>query len=119
MSTTSAYSSNKLKQVIDNETQHFIVKSYITAKFDYDRAKPEYHLYWYNDKKGVYEDIPKYQYLSFKELNKKEKKYFDSIRDEYFLAKETKDGCVWENKKLGFNRSLVRVNQYKIEFKPT
>jgi hypothetical protein len=57
MSTTSAYSSNKLKQVIDNKTDHFITKSYVFAAFEHERRKSEYHLYWYNAKKGIYNDL--------------------------------------------------------------
>lgn len=116
MSTSSKYSSNKLKQVIDNGTQHFVSKSFITAAFDYDHYITEYHLYWYNENKGVFEDMHRYQQMSFKQLNSKEKKYFKLIQDDYSKTIDNKYGCVWENKKLGFNKTLVHIKQLKFEF---
>ena len=77
MSTTSAYSSNKLSQVIKNETPHFITKSFVKPRFDYDRHKTEYHIYWYNLKNPMFKDSPRYKYLSYKVMNKKERKYFE------------------------------------------
>ena len=76
MSTKSSYSSNKLNQVIENGTHHFVSKSYVSAKFDHDRKKSEYYLYWVNLKKGVFESDPKYHRMSCKPMNAKEKKYF-------------------------------------------
>lgn len=116
MSTSSKYSSNKLKQVIENGTQHFVAKSFITAVFDYDQYITEYHLYWYNSNKGVFEDMQCYQQMSFKQLNTKEQKYFKSIEDQYNKVLDNKYGVVWENKKLGFNKTLVQINQLKFEF---
>lgn len=116
MSTSSKYSSNKLKEVIKNGTQHFIAKSFITAAFDYDHYITEYHLYWYNSNKGKFEDMHRYQQMSFKELNNKEKKYFKSIEDQYNKVVDNRHGTIWENKKLGFNKTLVHINQLKFEF---
>jgi len=114
MSTSSKYSSNKLKQVIDNGTQHFIAKSFITTSFEFDRKVPEYHLYWINMNKDVFEDMHCYQKMSFKLLNKKELNYFKSIIDQYEVKKDTKHGVIWENKKLGFNKTLVLINQLSL-----
>lgn len=111
MSTTSSYSKNKLKEVIEDGTQHFITKSYVKAAFDYDRHITEYHMYWINKNKGVFLDRPQYHCMSFKELNKREKKLFMSIINEYKLAIDNKHGCIWENKKLGFNKNLVIIDQ--------
>jgi hypothetical protein len=110
MSTSSAYSSNKLKQVLENKTQHFILKSFVYAAFEHDRKKPEYHLYWINVNKGVFEEYPKYKNMSCKMLNKKEMKFFLSVLDEYHKLVESNYGTVWENKKLGLNKDLVRIS---------
>lgn len=116
MSTSSKYSSNKLREVIENNTQHFIARSYVSTAFEYDRKVYEYHLYWYNENKGIFEDMHCYQCMSFKLLNNREKKYFKSIIDQYEKASDNKHGCIWENKKLGFNKTLVRINQLKLPF---
>ena len=114
MSTSSKYSSNKLKQVISNNTQHFIAKSYITTIFEYERKVAEYHLYWINKNKGVFEDMPRYQCMSFKLMNRKEIAFFQSILNEYNVEIENQHGKIWENKKLGFNKTLVRINQLSL-----
>lgn len=113
MSTSSSYSSNKLRQVLTNGTQHFIIKSYVYTAFEYDRKVPEYHLYWINLNKGLLEDMPIFQRLSCKHMNKKEISYFNSIIDKYDAKVFGEDGTVWENKKLGLNKDLVRNQSYE------
>ena len=115
MSTSSAYSSNKLQQILDNGTQHFIIKSYIYPAFEHQRKKAEYHLYWVNMNKGVFEDMPRYRHMSFKMLNKKEMKLFISIMDQYHTPINNNKGIVWENKKLGFDKTLVKNNQIRLD----
>lgn len=107
MSTSSAYSSNKLKQVLENKTQHFILKSFVYPAFEHQRKKSEYHLYWINMNKGVFEEYPKYKNMSCKMLNKKEMKLFLSMLNDYREAVNNNYGVVWENKKLGLNKDLV------------
>ncbi len=114
MSTTSEYSSNKLNQVISNKTQHFVTKSFITASFETDKSFPEYHLYWVNLKKKLFEEDSNYTQMSFKLMNKKEVSYFKSIINDYELKQNNNYGSVWENKKLGFNKNLVLVKQMKL-----
>lgn len=115
MSTKSSYSSNKLKQVLENGTQHFIAKSYVSTKFDYDRRMPEYFLYWVNLNKGTFESDPNYHRMSCKLMSPKEKKYFKSILNEYKEAVNNRHGVIWENKKLGFDKTLVIVSQLKLD----
>jgi len=110
MSTSSTYSSNKLKEVIKNETPHFIIKSYISAAFDYQRTKSEYHLYWYNKNAKV--EVDKlYINMSNKLMNPKEVKFFKSIISQYNVDIESEDGMIWSNKKLGFDKTLVTINK--------
>lgn len=107
MSTSSTYSSNKLNQVIKNGTQHFIVKSYITTVFDYQRKKSEYHLYWHNKNAKVEVD-DLYVNMSNKLMNPKEVKFFKSIINQYNVDIESEDGFIWSNKQIGFDKSLVK-----------
>ena len=53
--------------------------------------------------------------MSCKEMNKKEKFFFKSIRDEYKEAVNNRHGVIWENKKLGFDKTLVVVPQLRLE----
>lgn len=114
MSTSSTYSSNKLKEILDNKTQHFIIKCFITAAFEYDRKITEYWLYWYNANKGADEENPQYRFLSSKKMNKKEMAFFMSNLSLYNRDIDSNDGCVWTNKQLGFNKEKVVFKQLKL-----
>jgi hypothetical protein len=46
--------------------------------------------------------------MSCKMLNKKEMKLFLSVLNEYHQAVNNKYGIVWENKKLGLDKDLVK-----------
>jgi len=108
MSTSSAYSSNKLKQVLENKTQHFILKSFVYPAFEHHRRKSEYHLYWINLNKGVFEEYPRYKNMSCKLMNRKELKLFLSMLSEYNVEIDDRNGTVWENKQLGLDKDLVQ-----------
>jgi len=116
VSTSSSYSSNKLSQVIDDKTQHFIAKSYITAAFEADRYVTEYHLYWYNKNKGGFEEHDNYTRMSYKKMNKKEVKFFFSLEDKYTTVLENEHGCIWNNKSLGFDKTKVILSQFSIDW---
>lgn len=116
MSTSSSYSSNKLLQVIDNKTQHFIAKSYITAVFEADRYVTEYHLYWYNKNKGAFEEHDRYTRMSYKKMNKKEIKFFFSLEDDYDMVLENEYGCIWNHIELGFDKERVMLSQFSINW---
>lgn len=111
MSTSSTYSSNKLKQILENKTQHFIIRSFLTTKFEYDRKEPEYFLYWFNANRGIDLELMQYKFLSYKKMNKKEVRLFYDIITFYVSAINTKDGNVWHHKDIGFDKEKVRINQ--------
>jgi len=113
VSTSSTYSSNKLYQILQNKTQHFIIKSYLTSAFEYDRKVAEHWIYWYNINKGQDEENPQYRFLSNKKMNKKELRFF---YDNIFQYKEEingSDGIVWSHKDIEFNKSKVVFKQLK------
>ncbi len=114
MSTSSVYSSNKLRDIVKNKTQHFVIRSYMTAAFEYERRKEEIHLYWYNKNSSFDLELGKYQNMSFKKMNKKELKLFESIIDQYIKTVDYEDGCVWEHKEIGFNKELVKTYQLSL-----
>jgi hypothetical protein len=47
-------------------------------------------------------------------MNKKELKYFKSKINDYEVKKDNRYGVVWENKKLGFDKTLVLINQLSL-----
>jgi hypothetical protein len=48
-------------------------------------------------------------------MNKKERKYFEDILEQYTEVTNNKYGKVWENKKLGFDKTLVKNNQIRLD----
>jgi len=110
MSTSSTYSSNKLKQVLENNTQHFVVKSFLTTEFEDNRKVPEYHLYWVNLNKGIDEETMRYKHLSNKKMNSKEMKLFQDNIHNYNEEIQEGSGSVWEHKTLGFDKELVKCS---------
>jgi hypothetical protein len=111
MSTSNAYSKNKLADILKNKTEHFILKSYITAAFEHERKEPEYHLYWYNKYAGQNPEHPSYLMLSHKRMGKKEFRMFLSMLHDYVKCNDCDDGCVWEHKTFGFNKNKVKLTE--------
>lgn len=111
--TTSKYCSNKLQEVLNNKTEHFIIKSFVRAAFEYDREIPEYWIYWYNPNKGPDIENPQYRFLSNKKMNKKEVRLFYDILTSYIPVIHNKDGNVWHHKDIGFSKNKVVFKQLK------
>jgi hypothetical protein len=116
VSTSSKYSPNKLKQVIENGTPHFVLKCYISASFEFHRKKSEYYLYWFNKNAGVDVDTMRYKNMSNKKMGKGEVRFFLSISNLYELNDFGDDGCVWHHKEIGFNKDQVLISQLSIDF---
>jgi hypothetical protein len=116
MTTSSKYSSNKIKEVIDNGTHHFILKCYVTAVFETERKKPEYYLYWHNDNKTWDDETIMYKNLSSKKLGKKELRYFLDNLNLFNEVKNNKYGSIWEHHKIGFDKNKVKIQQYFLDF---
>lgn len=116
MSTSSKYSPNKVKQVIENGTQHFVLKCFITPSFEYNRKKSEYYLYWFNKNAGIDTESMRYKNMSSKKIGRSEIKYFLSIIESYQLNDFGEDGCIWHHKQIGFDKSQVVISQLSIDF---
>ena len=101
---------------MDDKTQHFIAKSYITPAFESTEYVTEYHLYWYNSNKNSFEEGYGYTRMSYKKMNKKELSFFRDVSEKYELVLENEHGCVWENKYLGFDKSKVILSQFSIDW---
>lgn len=114
MGTSSKYSSNKILQIIEDKTQHFIIKCYITAAFEHERRKSEYYLYWINTNQKSDIISGKYKYLSFKKMGNKEISFFNDNIKEYTLAIDSDDGYVWDHKSIGFKKDIVKAIQLSI-----
>lgn len=97
---------NILKQFEKDGTQFFVTKSFMYAKFEVDRKKPEYHIFFV--KKNSNPDAYHMGYMNLKErkMNKKELKYFKDNIDNYDLVMENNYGAVFNLKARPFDKSL-------------
>jgi hypothetical protein len=109
--TSSKYKPNKLEEVIINNTQHFVARSYFSPIFESEHTRSEYHLYWYNRNKKIDDDLMRYRCLSSKKMNKKEVRTFFEKRDLYFVDLSNKYGDIYVNKKIGFYKGLVKFTR--------
>jgi hypothetical protein len=102
---------NFLKKFEEDDTQFFVMKSYVFALFEVDRSKPEYHIFYI--KKNSNPDAYHKGYMNLKErkMNKKEIAYFKENQDKYNVDLWNEDGKVFNLKTKPFDKSLCP--QYK------
>lgn len=102
---------NFLKRFEDDDTQFFVMKSYVFASFEIDRKKPEYYIFYI--KKNSNPDAYYKGYMNLKErrMNKKEIEYFLSNQDKYDTVLWSEDGKVFNLKGRPFDKS--QCPQYK------
>lgn len=94
-----------------NDTQHFVMKSYITTIFESGMQKSEYHVYWYNKNRGIDYETMRYKNLSNKKMNNKEIAYFNEHIHLYTKDMENEDGCIWIKKDCGFDKQKVKISE--------
>ena len=111
MSTSTKYSPNKLKDIMINDTQHFVMKSYVTTIFESGMQRAEYYVYWYNKNCGIDYETQRYKNLSNKKMNKKELQYFMDNIHLYVKEMDNEDGCIWVNKSYGFDKNKVKLQK--------
>ncbi len=109
MKTKSIYCTNKFEVLINSRTPHFILRSFVSAKFDCDMSRSEYHIYWYNKNKGLDKEIGMYKCLEVKKMNKKEVRLFYDKLTSYSKVVNNKYGDVWQHKYIGFDKTLVKI----------
>lgn len=104
---------NVLKRFEEDETQYFVMKSFVYAAFEIDRKKPEYHIFFI--KKNSNPDAYHKGYMNLKErrMNKKEIEYFKKNQDKYDTVLWQEDGKVFNLKTKPFDKSLCpKYKQY-------
>tara|TARA_R110002020_G_scaffold58337_3_gene159816 strand:- start:5756 stop:6106 length:351 start_codon:yes stop_codon:yes gene_type:complete len=97
---------NKLDFLSNRSVPHFILKSYITTIFEYNRKKEEYHIYWLNKRKKFFDDEFRYCSLSHKKMSKNELAFFKDNEEIYEQTLVNKYGAVWEHKDIRIEKNL-------------
>ena len=108
---------NLLLELESYSIEHFITKSYITAGFEQEEFRVEYHIYHklhpeigkWNDKEMAYPN------LRFKPLSKHELNYFRNNLKKYTLDQENQYGEIWINKSIGFSKRNRKSQQVQLK----
>ena len=89
---------NVLRGMEKDDTSFFVMKSYITAAFEIERKKSEYHIFYikYNSNPDAY--YQGYMNLKMRKMNKKEVSYFKKNTGKYIEVMDNDDGTVYNLK---------------------
>ena len=101
---------NLLIQLEEFSIEHFITKSYITADFETDECRNEYHIYHKcHESIGKWSDRSiDYPYLKSKPFSSHELRWFRKNIDRYKLELSNIEGNIWINKSIGFKKNPKR-----------
>jgi len=95
---------NFLKKFENSDTDFFVMKSYITASFEVDRKKEEYHIYYIKQNSNPEAYCEGYMNLKVRRMNRKEVAYFqENIRD-YHPVLVNDDGTVFNFNSRPFDK---------------
>jgi len=98
-------SKNLLKKWEEDDTQFFVARSYITAGFDTDRKKAEYHIYFIKKNSNPEAYHEGYMNLKIRRMNKKEVSHFRQHLDDYIDVLSNEDGTIYHLKAKPFDKS--------------
>jgi hypothetical protein len=96
---------NFLKRFEDGETQFFVMKSYITATFEVERKKEEYHIFFIKKNSNPDAYCQGYMNLKTRRMNRKEVKYFLNNKSNYHPVLDADDGTVYNLNSRPFDKS--------------
>jgi hypothetical protein len=106
---------NVLRRFENDDTQFFVMKSYVSAAFETDRKKNEYHIFFIKKNSNPDAYHKGYMNLKIRKMNKKEIKYFLSKQEEYVVDLCNHDGVVYNLKSKPFDKSQCpRYKQFML-----
>lgn len=96
---------NFLKRFEQGDTDFFVMKSYITASFEVERKKEEYHIYYIKQNSNPEAYCEGYMNLKMRKMNRKEVAYFIENKRDYHPVLDTDDGAVFNLNSRPFDKS--------------
>ena len=96
---------NVLKKYEGNDVNFFVTKSYVTAKFDYDREKPEFHIFYIKKNSNPEAYHEGYTNLKMRKMNRIEVEYFKENMKNYDVALKNTDGAVYHLRSKPFDKT--------------
>lgn len=94
---------NALKKFENNDTEFFVMRSFITAAFEIDLKKAEYHIYYIKKNSNPDAYHKGYMNLKIRRMNRLEVEHFRKMIDSYKEVLINEDGTVFNFKKKPFD----------------
>jgi hypothetical protein len=107
---------NQLKKFEESETKFFVMKSYITAKFETDQKKAEYDIFFIKENSMPDSYFLGYRNLKRRKMNRKEIAYFLDVKGEkYKEVIDNEDGTIYNLKSRPFDKKdCPKFKQYAL-----
>jgi hypothetical protein len=96
---------NTLKKFEDGPTEFFVSKSFVSAIFETERKKSEYHIFYIKQNSNPEAYCQGYLNLKSRRMNRKEVEYFKRNIDNYTETMKNDDGTVFNLKTKLFDKS--------------
>lgn len=104
-------SKNILKRMEEDDTQFFVMKSFVYAKFETDMRMPEYGIFYIKKNSNPDAYHRGYMNLKFRKMNKKEITHFRKNIDKYTEDLRNEDGTVFNLKTKPFDKTICQKYQ--------
>jgi hypothetical protein len=96
---------NFLKKFENNDTEFFVMKSFVFASFETEMKRPIYHVYYIKKNSNPDAYHKGYMNLKIRKMNKEEIKHFLEVQDKYEVVLWNTDGKIFNLKSKPFDKS--------------
>ncbi len=96
---------NVLKKLENNDVPFFVMKSFVSATFETDIRKAQYHIYYIKKNSNPDAYHRGYMNLKIRKMNSMELKYFRENQHLYIEELRNNDGTVFNLKTKPFDKS--------------
>lgn len=97
---------NFLKKLEDSEVDFFVMRSFLSPAFEFDKKKPVYHIYYIKKNSSPDAYHKGYMNLKIRAMNRMEASYFREHLHLYDEVMKNDDGTVFNFKTRKFDRAL-------------
>lgn len=96
---------NFLKRFEEDDTEFFVMQSWLTPIFEHNRKKEEYLIYFIKKNSNPEAYQQGYMNLKLRHMNRKEVQYFKQVIKNYEVTLENEDGKIYNHKDKPFDQS--------------
>lgn len=97
---------NSLKKLEDSEVDFFVMRSFLSPAFEFDKKKAVYHMYYIKKNSNPDAYHKGYMNLKMRQMNRMEVSYFRENMQSYHEALKKEDGTIFNLNGRKFDRSI-------------